>query len=101
MWGTIAKMRLKPDVSADYIIAQMNAFDRKRIGGWVSMSLYRADADSREIWMIGMFDSKESYQANAESSAQHSIFTMLRSWLEEDPVWHDVEHLLSLGEADH
>jgi hypothetical protein len=33
MWGTIAKMRLKPDVSADYAVAQMNAFDRKRIGG--------------------------------------------------------------------
>jgi hypothetical protein len=51
--------------------------------------------------MIGMFDSKESYEANAESTAQHSIIMMIRSCLEEDPVWHDVEHLLSLGESDH
>ena len=51
--------------------------------------------------MIGMFDSKESYRANSESTAQHSIFMTLRSSLEEDSIWHDVEHLLSLGESDH
>ncbi len=96
MWGTIARMRLRPEVPVDYLVAQMKAFDTERMGGWISTSLYHADTDPREVWMVAMFDSKDSYRANAESRAQHSMFTMLRSCLEEDPVWHDAAHLLTV-----
>ena len=91
----------REDVPADYAVAQMNAFDTMRMGGWVSTSLYHADSDPRDGWMIAMFDSKEAHQANADSNAQHSMFMMLRSCLDEDPVWHDVGHLISLDESNH
>ena len=43
-----------------------------------------------------MFETKEAYQRNAESLAQHAVYLMLRSCLESDPEWHDVDEMVSL-----
>ena len=44
-----------------------------------------------------MFEDKESYRANAESSAQHSVYLTLRASLEADQEWHDVDEIMSIG----
>jgi hypothetical protein len=36
-----------------------------------------------------MFDSKESYFANANSPEQHTRFMQLMTVLENEPEWHD------------
>jgi quinol monooxygenase YgiN len=96
MWGTIARMRLKPDVPEEYLLAQMKAMSTDRMTGWRLTAVYRSDADPHELWMVAMFDSKDAYRRNAESAAQHAIYTMLRSCLEADPEWHDVDEVTSL-----
>ena len=95
MWGTIARMRVRPDVPEEYLLAQLNAMNSERMNGWQSTSLYRSSIDPKELWMVAMFDSEESYRANAESPAQHSVFLTIRACLEEDPEWHDAAHLVT------
>ena len=99
MWGTIARMRVRPDVPEEYLRAQLKAFNTERMAGGVSTTFYRSDDDPRELWIVAMFEDKESYRANAESSAQHSVYLTLRACLEDDPEWHDVDELVSLGSA--
>ena len=64
--------------------------------GVVWISFYGGDEDPRELWMVAMFETKEAYQRNAESPAQHAVYLMLRSCLESDPEWHDVDEMVSL-----
>lgn len=97
MWGTIARMRVRPDVPDEYVRAQMRAMSTARMKGWLQASLYRSDTDPLELWMVALFDSKESYQANAATPAQHGWYLTLRACLAEDPEWHDVDELMALG----
>ena len=97
MWGTIARMKVRPDVPEEYLVAQMRALNTDRMAGWVNTAFYRSDDDPRELWIVAMFEDKESYRANAESSAQHSVYLTLRASLEADPEWHDVDEIMSIG----
>ena len=97
MWGTIARMRVRPDVPEEYLQGQLRAFNTDRMSGWVSTTFYRSDDDPQELWLVAMFEDKESYRANAESSAQHSVYLTLRACLEDDPEWHDVAEFVSMG----
>ena len=74
MWGTISRMQVQSNVAETYLLAQMNAFNKKRLAGMVSVAFYRSDGDPRELWMIAMFDTKESYDKNAKSRAQHAFY---------------------------
>ena len=74
MWGTIARMQLKPDVPEAYLVAQLSAFSTDRMSGMVNATLYRSDGDPRELWMVAMFEDEEAYKENAESSVQQAIF---------------------------
>ena len=51
----------------------------------------------QSVELVAMFEDKESYRANAESSAQHSVYLTLRACLEDDPEWHDVAEFVSMG----
>ena len=96
MWGTIARLRVRQGVPEDYLVAQMRALNTARMGGWQGTTIYRSDADPHELWMVVMFESKEAYQRNAASSAQHQLYLTLRACLEADPEWHDVAEIAAL-----
>ena len=96
MWGRIGRMRVRPDVPEEYLRGQMRAFNTDRMLGWLSTAFYRSDDDPRELWLVAMFEDKESYRANAESSAQHAMYLTLRACMEDDPEWHDVDEIASL-----
>ncbi len=96
MWGTIARLKVRPGVPEEYLVAQMRALNTDRMAGWVNTAFYRSDEDSRELWLVAMFEDKESYRANAESSAQHSVYLTIRALLEDDPEWHDVDEIMSM-----
>ncbi len=95
MWGTIARMRLKPDVPEEYLMAQINAAQTERMDGWIETDVYQSAEDPLEVWLIAMFDNEESYRANSESKAQHSMFMMMRACLDSDPEWHDAARAFS------
>jgi heme-degrading monooxygenase HmoA len=92
MYGTVARMRLKPGAEALFD-AQMKSMSNLALGdlGWVSTMIYRSDDDAREVWMVVVFDSRESYQANAARPNQDMHYRLMRGCLESDPEWHDGE----------
>ncbi len=100
MWGSIARMVVRPEVPETYLLAQMNAFDQSRPAGMVSVKVYQSTSDPLEIWLVAMFEDEESYRNNAESRVQHAEYLTLRACLQQDPEWHDVSEILSFaGEA--
>ena len=91
MWGTIARMRVRPGAE-QFLFTQFHSMrNAERMPGWLFTHLFRADTDPREYWMVAMFTDKEAYQRNAESPGQNQVYLLIRSCLEADPEWHDVE----------
>lgn len=75
---------------------QFEALNTARMAGWLHTSIFRSDTDTDEYWMLAMFESKEAYQRNAESSTQHQVYLMLRSLMTGDPEWHDVDEVRTM-----
>ncbi|HEU5368687.1 MAG TPA: antibiotic biosynthesis monooxygenase family protein [Ktedonobacterales bacterium] len=95
MYGTVARLRLKPGAEARFIEIG-RAFESAHIPGHVATHVYRTDADPNELYMAVIFTSKEAYQANATSPEQHARFQEMMAVLEREPEWHDGE-ILSAG----
>jgi quinol monooxygenase YgiN len=88
MYGTIARFRIKPGVKDEFVKA-MDSFGEAVIPGWVADYYFQMDNDSDEFYLVAMFKDKETYMANADSSEQHERYLVFRSFLTEDPEWHD------------
>ena len=88
MYGTIARFRIKPGVKDEFIKA-MDSFGKVVIPGWVADYYFQMENDSDEFYLVAMFKDKETYQANADSAEQHDRYLVFRSFLMDDPEWHD------------
>lgn len=88
MYGTIARMQAKEGAASTFLEVTAE-IEGAAAPGQVAVYVYQMDADSREYYMVAMFDSKESYFANANSSEQHARFMRLMTVLEGEPEWHD------------
>jgi hypothetical protein len=45
--------------------------------------------DSDNVWLLAIFEDRETYDANADDPAQHEQYLRYRALLEEEPEWHD------------
>jgi quinol monooxygenase YgiN len=90
MYGTVARMRLKPGTEAK-LMADMAQYDDLKIPGFVSTTIYRMDSDPNEVYMAVVFKDKASYTANAQDPKQDQRFRTMRASLVADPEWHDGE----------
>jgi heme-degrading monooxygenase HmoA len=90
VYGTIARMRLKPGAE-ERMKALMAEYDGTKVPGFKGEVLYRSDRDPDEYWLAVVFESKEAYTANAGSPEQHQRYLQYRALLEADPEWHDGE----------
>ena len=88
MYGTIARFRIKPGVKDEFIQA-MDGFGKTVIPGWVTDYYFQMENDSDEFYLVAIFKDKETYQANADSTQQHERYLIFRSFLTDDPEWHD------------
>lgn len=88
MYGTVARMRVKAG-SEDAFMALMSQYSRLGIAGYQGTLAYRMDADPREIFLAVAFDSKESYDRNAESPEQDARYQQMIALLDGAPEWHD------------
>ena len=90
MYGTVARMRIKPGAEQ-----QLIEFDRqeqaRNIPGFVGEYIYRMDADPAVYYLAVVFESKEAYVANATSPEQDASYQQMRALLESDPEWNDGE----------
>jgi quinol monooxygenase YgiN len=88
MYGTIAHFRIKPGVKDEFIKA-MDGLGQAVIPGWVADYYFQMDNDSDEFYLVAIFKDKETYLANADSPEQHERYLLFRSFLIDDPEWHD------------
>ncbi|MBI2761057.1 MAG: antibiotic biosynthesis monooxygenase [Chloroflexi bacterium] len=90
MYGTVARLQVKPGKEAD-LIAFGDQVGVTTIPGLVRELIYRMDVDATEFYMCVAFESKEAYFANANSPEQHARYEQFRALLAADPEWHDGE----------
>ena len=94
MYGTVARMRVKPGMESQFrqiIEEQARVFASGRVPGFVATYAYRMDADPNDIYLAVIFASKEAYWANAQSPEQDARYRQLLAVLEHEPEWHDGE----------
>ena len=90
MYGTIARMRLKPG-SGERMREMMAEYQGLKVPGYKGQLVYRSDRDPDEVFLAVVFESKEAYQANAGSPEQHQRYLEDRALLAADPEWNDGE----------
>jgi quinol monooxygenase YgiN len=95
MYGTIAKMRIKPGMEQAFDKVGRRAQDE--IDGIVGQYVYRIDSEPNVYYLAVIFRDKETYKANAASPAQHERYTAYRELLADDPEWHDGEIIFGYG----
>jgi quinol monooxygenase YgiN len=88
MYGMVARLRVKPG-NETQMTAVSREYDQEPIAGAVARYLLQADTDAHEFYLMAVFESQETYRANAGSPAQHARYLKLRELLERDPEWHD------------
>lgn len=90
MYGTVARMKVKAG-SEDHFMSMMSQYAQLGIPGYVGTLFYRMDGDPREVYMAVVFDSKASYDQNAESPEQDARYQAMVADLDGEPEWHDGE----------
>lgn len=90
MYGTVARVRVKPGMEARFL-EYGNQIDTDPPPGHVRGYVYQMDRNSREYFLVVMFESREAYRANAESPEQHQQFLQMMEMLEAEPEWNDGE----------
>ena len=65
MYGTIARLKVKPDhVEA---LQRLTAnYDDLEVPGFVGTHVYRMDADETEFYLVVLFEDRETYRKNAD-----------------------------------
>ncbi|HEY6957664.1 MAG TPA: antibiotic biosynthesis monooxygenase [Candidatus Limnocylindria bacterium] len=90
MYGTIARMRLKPGMEGK-LREDMHHYDGLKIPGYVRTTVYRMDSDPNEVYMAVVFKDKKTYVANAEDPKQDERYRTMLQYLDGEPEWHDGE----------
>lgn len=93
MYGTVAQLRLKPG-KLDEAMKMAEEWEREhgqKIDGFVQALIFQMDDNPNEVWMVDIFENRETYHANASRPEQDEWFQRMRSHLAEEPVWHDGE----------
>lgn len=91
MYGTIAKLITKPGAIEE--IKRMES--GRHPAGYIGSYVYQSDQDANELWLVVIFENKETYMANADSPEQDAEFRRLMNYLVTEPEWHDGEIIQS------
>jgi hypothetical protein len=81
----------------DEFVRAMDSFGGAFIPGWMADYYFQTDQDPDEFYLVAIFKDKETYTANADSADQHQRFLVFRSFLVDDPEWHDGMILSATG----
>jgi quinol monooxygenase YgiN len=90
MYGTVARMHIKPGAEAQFIEVS-RGFEGLHVPGFVGQTMYRMNADPTEFILAVVFTDKAAYDANAATPEQHARYLQYRELLAADPEWHDGE----------
>jgi hypothetical protein len=88
MFGSVFKVRPKTGAFEKMMeLHQEEIAKRGRVKGWVRD--YVLQESNGDVWITAIFDSEESYRANAANPEQDKWYRRMRELLEDDPEWHD------------
>lgn len=96
MYGTIARAFVKPGFESQFE-AYSREVGNETAPGQVAVYIYQMDRNSREFFLVAIFESKEAYFANADSPEQHERFMKLMQMLEAEPEWNDGHIVYAAG----
>jgi quinol monooxygenase YgiN len=94
MYGTIGRFRIKAGMDAQFrqlLDEQAHAVEHGQIPGLIAHYGYRLDADPNDYYLAVVFESPETYLANAESPEMDARYHQWLPLLEGEPEWHDGE----------
>ncbi len=97
MYGSAFRMRPKAGKEEE-IVRMMGEWERERlpnVNGALAGLTFKLDNGG--MMGVAVFDSKESYRANAESPEQNAFYQRWRDLMESDPEWNDGEIIASWG----
>ena len=86
MYGTIAKIHTNP--------AQVDALRAlaERMGtapGQLGRLVYQMDGDPGELFLVALFESRQAYWDNAQSTEQAARYAEMSAFFTAPPEWHD------------
>jgi quinol monooxygenase YgiN len=90
MYGSVSRWRVK-DGKQQELEQLADELMRNRPSGARAVYVYHSDADPREYWVAGVFESREAYSSNSSTPEQDARFRQLRGLMDADPEWHDGE----------
>jgi hypothetical protein len=93
MFGTVARFHCKPG-GQEWVRAWMEVQSKREMAGWVATTMYQSDEDPTVVWMNVIFESRESYFANANTPVQDHLYHQMLTGLESPPEWHDGDVVL-------
>src|SRR5262249_46962931 len=99
MFGTVFRMRPKPgqQQAVEELFHRWGHDLRPNVQGAYSGFLFKSTSHPGELVGVAVFDSKASYDKNANDPAQDRWYRELRALLEADPDWNDGE-VVAVGE---
>ena len=90
MYGTVARMKVKPG-KIDEFIKNMTDTGGRQPKGYLGEIVYKMDSNPNEVMLAVFFQDKESYQANADDPEMNKEYEQYRELLDADPEWNDGE----------
>jgi quinol monooxygenase YgiN len=90
MYGTVSRWRVR-EGKEEELKRLSDEPMQDRPSSARAVYVYQSDQDRREFWVVGVFESREAYAANAATPEQSERFGKLRALMETDPEWHDGE----------
>jgi quinol monooxygenase YgiN len=96
MYGTVARMHVKPGMQEAFVAWVTDRAERV-VPGRLKAYVYQLDADPDTLMLAVLFESREAYQRNAASPEQAAEFETMMQFLAAEPEWHDGQALLYLG----
>lgn len=98
MFGTIAKMKLKPG-SYEKVQDVMKAFEDREVKGFLFNMTYRSQSDPDEVWVVVGFEDEATYRANADDPRTDQMAKQFQTLMAAPPEWHDGE-IVSMTRAE-
>lgn len=85
MYGTIARLRLKPGA-----LEQFRAWGERQpdITNGV-VYVFQMDKDPNELYLVAIAESEEAYRQIANDPEQHERYLEMVALLQTEPEWHD------------
>ena len=98
MFGTVAKMKLKPG-SFDKMQDLMKGFEEEPVNGFLFNAVYRSQSDPNEIWLVVGFEDEATYRANADNPRTNEMAEQYQKMMTAAPEWHDGE-IVTMSRAE-